>query len=168
MTLVGKKAPDFVLEGVQNNEITDFQFEGEGLRGTWRILFFYPRSFTGVCESEIKGFAKEYERFKKLGFELFAISTDSSFVHRAWLQKDIPDVKFPLLADTRHDISVAYGVLADNGAALRATFIIDPKGIVVHESVNFFPVGRSTEEIYRLACAFKSGGSCSLDWKPPS
>ncbi len=166
MTIVGKKAPEFELEGVLNNEVRNFKLSE--FNGGWTVVLFYPRSFTGVCESEIKGFAQEFEKFKKKGAHIIAISTDSPFVHKAWIAKDIPNMKFPILADVTHQVSSTYGVLADNGAALRATFIINPEGIVVHESVNFFQVGRSTEEAYRLLCAFQTGEFCEMNWKPKS
>ena len=163
MTLVGKKAPDFELDGNLNNEVKKFKlsdFSG------WKILIFFPRAFTGVCQSEVKGFSDEYDKFGIKDAHLIAISTDSPYVHKAWIQRDIQNLKFPLLADTTQDVSRAYEVLADNGAALRATFIINSDGIVVHESVNFFPIGRNSEEAYRLLCAFQSGKSCNLNWKP--
>ncbi|MGV8084857.1 MAG: peroxiredoxin [Candidatus Bilamarchaeum sp.] len=164
MTLVGKKAPDFELEGVLNNEVKPFKLSQ--FKGGWTVILFYPRSFTGVCQSEIKGFADEFEKFKKKGVHLLAVSTDSPFVHQAWIAKDIPNMKFPVLADVTHQVAKMYDVLADNGAALRATFIINPEGLVVHESVNFFHVGRSTAEAERLLSAFQSGGWCDLNWKP--
>ena len=164
MAIVGKIAPEFELEGVLNNEVRSFKLSE--FKGSWTIILFYPRSFTGVCESEIKGFAQEYDKFKKKGVHLVAISTDSPFVHKAWIAKDIPNMKFPILADVTHDVARMYGVLASNGAALRATFILNPEGLVVHESINFFPVGRSTEEAHRLLSAFQTGGTCDLNWKP--
>src|SRR4030095_3395662 len=85
MTLVGKKAPDFELEGTQKGESKKFRLES--IKG-WRVLLFYPRSFTGVCASEVTGFAGEEERFSKLDAHIIAISTDSPFVHKAWLESE--------------------------------------------------------------------------------
>ena len=163
MTLVGKKAPDFELDGNLNGEVKKFKlsdFSG------WKILIFFPRAFTGVCQSEVKGFSDEIEKFKAKAAQLIAISTDSPYVHKAWIQKDISTLQFPLLADVTQGVSRDYGVLADNGAALRGTFVINPDGIIIHESVNFFPIGRNSEEVYRLLCASQSGKSCNLNWKP--
>ncbi len=165
MSLVGTKAPEFELEGNEKGQMKKFSLSA--LKGKWAILIFYPRSFTGVCGSEVKGFAQEEGRFEALGARIMAISTDSPFVHKAWLESEVKNVGYPVLADVTHEVSRQYGVLADNGAALRATFIIDPEGTVVHESVNFFPVGRSTEEVYRILSAFQSGHACDLNWKPP-
>lgn len=162
MTLVGKSAPHFELDGVLNGEIKKFALP----KGKWIVLVFYPRSFTGVCNSEVKAYSDEFEKIKKLGADVLAISTDSPFVHQAWLKSDLPEVKYPVLADTTHEVSRHYGVLADNGAALRATFIIDPEGKVMHESVNFFTVGRSVLETTRVLSALQTGQFCDANWKP--
>ena len=106
---VGEKAPEFTSEAYVNGQfkkinLTDY-------KGKWVVLFFYPLDFTFVCPTEIKGFATKHDAFKKLNTEVLACSTDSVHSHKAWFQRDMPEVKFPILADTNHHISRAYDVL---------------------------------------------------------
>lgn len=97
---------------------------------------------------------------------MVAISTDSVYSHKAWIDRDLPEVKYPVVADFTKQISREYGVLLeDKGIALRGTFIIDPDGVIQHESVNSPKVGRSVEEILRLLDAFQAGELCPVNWK---
>lgn len=136
-------------------------------KGKWVVLFFYPRDFTFVCPTEIRGFAKQYEDFKKLNAEVLAASTDSVYSHKAWFEKDLAEVKFPVLADTAHTLTKDYEVLNEaNGEAERGTFVIDPDGNLRYIVVSDSNVGRSVHETLRVVQALQSGGLCPIDWEP--
>ena len=133
---VGSLAPDFKAKAFQGG-----QFKEIGLRdfqGKWVCLFFYPLDFTFVCPTEIRSFAAHDPQFKDVGCQVVACSTDSEYSHKAWFERDLSEVKFPVLADTSHQISREYGVLLeDKGFTLRGTFLIDPKGTLQWMSRNF-------------------------------
>lgn len=134
-------------------------------RGKWVILFFYPRDFTFVCPTELRGFAKHRMEFAELNCEIIAASTDSEWSHKNWLERDLPEVDYPVLADNTHAISQAYDVYnADDGLAERGTFIIDPDGDVRYALVSSGSVGRSVAETLRVLKALQSGGLCPVEW----
>jgi peroxiredoxin (alkyl hydroperoxide reductase subunit C) len=134
--------------------------------GKWVVLFFYPEDFTFVCPTEIKSFAKLHNEFENENAVVLAASTDSVHSHRAWFERDLPEVEFPVIADTSHEISRYFNVLLKNGIALRGTFIIDPDGILKYILVSDNNVGRSVDETLRVLKALKTGGLCPAGWKP--
>ncbi len=165
MTIVGQKAPDFSTMAYANGEYKKVNMKD--YKGKWFLLFFYPLDFTFVCPTEIRGFAKLEGDFKKLNCHILGASTDSKESHKAWLERDLPEVKFPILADTNHHISRAFGVLKeDEGIAYRGTFLVDPEGIIRYEVVSDMDVGRSVKETLRVLQAFQTGGLCEVDWTP--
>ena len=163
---VGQKAPDFTGQAL----LADGSFKDVKLsdyKGRWVVLFFYPLDFTFVCPTEIKSFDKHYAAFKKLGAEVIAVSTDSVYSHKAWVDSQLGKIQFPMLADTNHTVSRSFNVLlADKGIALRGTFIIDPNGILKSAVVNDLPVGRSVEETLRTLQALQTGKLTGCEWKP--
>ena len=186
-TLVGKKAPDFRANAVVDGKIvSDFslsQFEGK----KYVILFFYPKDFTFVCPTEILAFQAAKKEFDERNVELIGCSTDTEFCHLAWVQTPranggIEGVKYPLVADTNKTIARDYGVLAGGRKtgpdgrecvdgemiAYRGLFLIDKNGIVQHEVVNNFPLGRSTAEEIRMVDALQHfeqfGEVCPMNW----
>ena len=163
-TFVGTKAPEFKLEGV-----SDETFERYALsdyKGKWVVLFFYPRDFTFICPTEITGFSKQDEAFKKLNAQVLGVSTDSKHSHKAWL-KELGPLKYPLLADTTQKTSSAYGVLLEEeGEAIRGTFIIDPEGMVRYALYHDNNVGRSVKETLRVLEALQTGEKCPVEWTP--
>ncbi|MFA6603271.1 MAG: peroxiredoxin [Patescibacteria group bacterium] len=165
MLILGKPAPDFkAVPAYQTGEFRSVSLSE--YRGHWLVLFFYPRDFTFVCPTELRGFAAHEHEFEKLGAKIVAASTDSQWSHKAWFERDLPEVKYPVLADTALKLADAYGVLnADDGSAERGLFIIDPEGIVRYIVVSASAVGRSVTETLRVLQALKSGGLCPLDWK---
>ena len=130
----------------------------------WLVLFFYPRDFTFICPTEIREFAKLETEFTKANCAILACSTDSKHSHKNWFEKDLPEVKYPIIADTTHEISRAYGVLDSDGASQRGTFIIDPNGIVRWMMVSDDSVGRSIQEVLRAVQALQAGGLCPAEW----
>jgi peroxiredoxin (alkyl hydroperoxide reductase subunit C) len=164
---VGAMAPDFKAQAFIAGQSS---FKEVGLRdfqGKWVCLFFYPLDFTFVCPTELRSFAQHEAEFKELGCQVIGCSTDSAFSHKAWFEKDIPDVKYPVLADTNHKISRDYNVLIEEqGIAFRGTFLVDPKGTLQWMSVNALNIGRSVEEVVRTLQALKTGELCPAEWKP--
>ena len=162
---VGEKAPEFTTDAYVNGEFKKVSLAD--YKGKWVVLFFYPLDFTFVCPTEIKGFAAKTAEFEKLNCQVLACSTDSVHSHKAWFQRDMPNVKFPVMADTNHQISRAYDVLIEEkGIALRGTFVIDPDGILQYMVISALNIGRSIEETLRTLQALQTGGLCTVEWKP--
>ncbi len=165
MVRVGDNAPDFSEDAYVHGEFKKVSLKDH--RGKWVVLFFWPLDFTFVCPTEIRGFAKQEEEFRKHNAVIIGASTDSVYSHKAWFEKDLPEVKFPVIGDTSHKISRSFGVLKeDQGIAYRGTFIIDPEGVVRYSVVSDLNVGRSIDETLRVLQAFQTGGLCPIDWKP--
>lgn len=188
MSLVGKKAPTFKSPAIVNGEETaDFNFD-DYLGKTEVVLFFYPKDFTFVCPTELYAFQNRLEQFESKGVKVIAVSTDTAETHWAWLNTPkenggIQGVTYPIVADEAKTIAMKYGVLGgeyfynDNdeldfdGApiAFRGTFFIDKEGVVRHEYINFFPIGRNVEDTLRIVDAWhhfqENGEVCPADWK---
>ena len=180
--LVGRPAPDFTTQAVlANGEVVeDFNFH-KAIQGKFGILFFYPLDFTFVCPSEIIAFGNRSEKLRSLGCEVIGLSTDSHHTHFAYRntavnEGGIGQVPFALASDMTREISTAYGILADStdsyyplGVAMRATFIIDQKGIVRHQVVNDEPFGRNMDDIVRTVEAIQffeeHGQVCPAGWQ---
>ena len=176
MVLVGRQAPDFTAAAVLGNgEIVDnFNF-AEFTKGKSAVVFFYPLDFTFVCPSELIAFDHRLEEFQKRGVEVIGVSIDSQFSHNAWRNTSIEDggigpVKYPLVADVKHDICQAYGVEhPEAGVAFRGSFLIDTNGVVRHQVVNDLPLGRNIDEMLRMVDALnfheKNGEVCPAQWE---
>lgn len=164
MLFIDERAPDF--QDVMAYHAGEFKkISLSDYKGKWVVLFFYPRDFTFVCPTEIRGFAKHAQDFKDLNCEIVSASTDSEWSHKVWFERDLPEVKYPILADTGHQVSRAYGVLKESdGAAGRGLFIIDPEGMVKYIVVSSGAVGRSVNETLRVLKALQSGDLCPMDW----
>ena len=103
------------------------------LRGRWSVVFFYPADFTFVCPTELEDLAESYEEFRRLGVEIFAVSTDTHFTHKAWhdTSDTIAKIRYPMVGDPTGQITRSFGVMReDQGLADRATFVIDPDGVI--------------------------------------
>ena len=162
---IGQQAPDFETDTYENGEFKKFKLSNNN--GKWTVLFFYPLDFTFICPTEIRAFAKYESRFNELGAQVIGASTDSVHSHKAWFQRDLPEVKFPIIADTTHKVSRIFGVLKeDEGIAYRGTFILDPEGVLRYSVISDLDVGRSVEETIRALEALKNGGLCPVEWKP--
>jgi alkyl hydroperoxide reductase subunit AhpC len=166
MSLVGKKAPDFSTPAVTG----DGEFKTVKLsdyKGKWVVLFFYPLDFTFICPTEITEFSKRYPEFKELNAEVLGCSTDSKHSHKAWINGSLGKLNHPLLADFTKSLTRSYDALDEEaGIAQRATFIIDPDGLVRHASYNHDTLGRSVSEALRLLQAAQTGERCPVEWKP--
>ncbi|MBI2099435.1 peroxiredoxin [Candidatus Uhrbacteria bacterium] len=136
-------------------------------KGKWLALFFYPRDFTYICPTELRAFAAQKADFGKLKAEIVACSTDSEWSHKAWMEHDLPQVDYPVIADTTHQIAARYDVLnEESGAAERGTFLIDPEGIVRYIVVSSEQVGRSVKETLRVLQALETEERCPAEWHP--
>lgn len=170
MLTVGDKLPEFKLQAVVSlesskefEEVTDKTYPGK-----WQVLFLWPMDFTFICPTEIAEFGKRDADFRDRDAQVLGASTDTHFVHLAW-RKNHPDLKalpFPMLADTKRELATALGILhKQDGVALRATFIIDPEGIIRHVSVNDLSVGRNVDEVIRVLDALQTDELCPCNWK---
>ena len=149
-----------------NNAFIDIK--NEDYKGKWLVVFFWPKDFTFVCPTEIAEFGKLNSQFKDRDAQVIGVSTDSEFVHLAWRsQKDeLKDLPFPMFADVKRDLSSALGILdMDEGVAQRATFIIDPEGIIRFAYVTDLNVGRNPSEVLRVLDALQTDELCPCNWK---
>lgn len=172
MLSVGSKFPQFSKKSVVSiEEGKEFQVitsEDHQKEGKWLVMFWYPKDFTFVCPTEIAEFNRQYEEFRDRDAELVGASTDSEFVHLAWRKHhdDLSSLKFPLLADTSKSLAEELGILeAGEKIAYRATFIVDPQGIIRFVSVNDLSVGRNVKEVLRVLDALQTDELCPCNWQ---
>ena len=167
MTLVGQPEPAWSATAYVKGE--EKKISSADYKGKWHVLYWYPLDFTFVCPTEIKGFQELLGEFDADGVSVIGASTDSFFSHKAWFadRKTFPqEITHPVIADTSHTVSRAFGVLKeDQGVAFRATIVVDDKGIVRAVAVNDLSAGRSPGETLRTVQALQSGGLCGADWK---
>ncbi len=175
MGLVGNPAPEFELEGYFKGEFKKYKLSD--YRGKWVILLFYPLDFTFVCPTEVLNFSAAAEQFAKLNCQIFGISVDSSYVHKAWVDTKREDgglggsLNYPLLSDLKKAAGQDYDILIENeGVSLQGLFLIGPDGVVLHTTINHLAVGRSVTEALRVLKAFQfvamhEGRVCPADWE---
>jgi peroxiredoxin (alkyl hydroperoxide reductase subunit C) len=168
---IGQKFPQYSLTGVVSNDAAKAfaPFDQDTHKGKWRVVFFWPMDFTFVCPTEIAEFGRRTAEFRARGAEVLGASTDTHYVHLAWRTHEpmLRDLPFPMLADTQRALTTALGVLhPTEGVALRATFIVDPAGVIRHVSVNDLAVGRNVDETLRVLAALQTGGLTACNWKP--
>jgi len=170
MLTVGDKFPSFDLNAVVDidpakafERITD-----QSNKGKWKVVFFWPKDFTFVCPTEIAAFGKLNGDFNDRDAVVYGASIDSEFVHLAWRQNhaDLKDLPFPMLADIERELTTALGILDKNeGVAMRATYIVDPEGIIRFASVTDLNVGRNTQEVLRVLDALQTDELCPCNWQ---
>ena len=131
------------------------------------VVFFWPKDFTFVCPTEIAEFGRKNGDFADRDAQVLGGSVDSEFVHLAWRRdhKDLKGLPFPMLADVRKDLSSALGVLDEEGVAKRATFIVDPQGVIRFASVTDMNVGRNVGEVLRVLDALQTDELCPCNWQ---
>src|SRR5215469_4771854 len=170
MLTIGDKFPQFNVPATVSIESLDKAFQNidnNTYKGKWLCVFFYPKDFTFVCPTEIKGFSDVNQQFADRDCQVLAASTDSEFVHLAWRKdhKDLRDLKFPMLADTAKRLSSALGILdPEEGVAKRATFLVDPEGIIRFAYVTDGSVGRNPQEVLRVLDALQTDELCPCNW----
>ncbi|MBM3546215.1 MAG: peroxiredoxin [Alphaproteobacteria bacterium] len=170
MLTVGDNFPSFALKGVVSRDIkTAFaDFTEKSDAGKWKVVFFWPKDFTFVCPTEIAAFGKLSGEFKDRDAVVYGVSTDSEFVHLAWRNDhaDLKDLPFPMLADIKRELSQQLGILdKKEGVALRATFVVDPEGVIRFASVNDLSVGRNPQEVLRVLDALQTDELCPCNWQ---
>ena len=170
MLTVGDRLPQFSLKATVSDELdTAFTAIGnQSYPGKWLVLFFWPKDFTFVCPTEIAEFGRKNGDFADRDTQVLGASVDSEFVHLAWRKdhKDLRGLPFPMLADVRKDLSQALGVLDEEGVAKRATFIVDPQGVIRFASVTDMNVGRNVNEVLRVLDALQTDELCPCNWQP--
>lgn len=172
MVQIGQQVPDFETEVFHNEEIKKIRLSD--YKGKWVVLLFYPADFTFVCPTELAEAADYYEQFKKVGAEILSVSTDTAFVHKAWHDESpaIGKIKYPMAADPTAKLSRLFGTyIESDGLSWRATFIIDPDGVLKALEIHDNSIGRSAQEILRKLQAAKyvrenKGEVCPASWKP--
>ena len=170
MSGIGRRFPEFALTGVVSNDAKSaFQtFTHDSFPGKWKVVFFWPMDFTFVCPTEIAGFGRLKQEFEDRDAVVYGVSTDSEFVHLAWRQNhaDLKELPIAMLADVKRELSTALGILErQEGVALRATFIVDPDGVIRFVSVNDLNVGRNPNEVLRVLDALQTDELCPCNWQ---
>lgn len=171
MALIGKKIGEFKADAYKNGEF--IQITDKDLKGKWSAVVFYPADFTFVCPTELEDLAEHYEQFKAEGCEVYSVSTDTHFVHKAWHDTSdrIKKIEFAMIGDPTGKLSREFEVMIEEeGLALRGSFIINPEGKIVAYEVHDLGIGREASELLRKLQAAKfveeHGEVCPAKWHP--
>lgn len=170
MLTIGNKLPEFEMTAVVSGDPqTAFKTVSNATyKGKWLVVFAWPKDFTFVCPTEIAAFGALNKQFESRDAQVLGLSTDSDYVHLAWRQQhpDLKNLPFPMLSDIKRDFSQQLGILNEKaGVCNRATFIVDPDGIIRHVSVNDLGVGRNPDEVLRILDALQTEELCPCNWK---
>ena len=172
MSLINKEVSPFKAQAYHKNDFVEIT--NEDLKGKWSVFVFYPADFTFVCPTELGDLADAYDEFQKIGCEVYSVSTDSHFVHKAWhdASDTIKKITYPMIADPTGKIAEDFGVLVhDTWQALRGSFVINPEGKIVAYEVNDMGIGRDAQELLRRVQAAQFVAEhgdqvCPAKWKP--
>lgn len=165
MCLIGTPAPPFAAPAVTAKNVIG-EFNSEDYKGQWLVLFFYPLDFTFVCPTEITQFRSALGEFTKRKATVAGLSIDSVYSHKKWIDSELGELGFALVSDLKKQIARDYDCYLENaGIATRATYIIDPQGIIQYASMNSTKVGRDVSEILRVLDALQTGELCGAGWK---
>lgn len=172
MSLINKEIADFTVQSYQNNSFAPVS--KKDVLGKWSVFFFYPADFTFVCPTELEDLANKYEEFKKIGCEIYSVSCDTHFVHKAWhdASKTIQKIQYPMLADPSTTLARAFDVLIeDAGITERGTFIVNPEGKIVSYEIVAGNIGRNADELFRRVQALQFVAEhgdevCPAKWQP--
>lgn len=172
MIRIGELVPDDEFEAFHRGEVRSVRLRQRA--GRWLVLLFYPADFTFVCPTELGAFGEREAEFEQAGAELMSVSTDTVFTHKAWHDNStlVGSVGYPMLADPTGSLCRSFGTYQeDEGVSLRATFVIDPDGVVQAAEVHANSIGRSADEALRKLRAAahvraSDGLVCPADWQP--
>jgi NADH-dependent peroxiredoxin subunit C len=172
MSIINTKITDFKVQAYHNDAFKTVT--NEDLKGKWSIFFFYPADFTFVCPTELGDLADKYAEFQKMGVEVYSVSTDTHFVHKAWhdASETIKKIKYPMLADPTGHLSRFFGVhIEAAGMAYRGTFLVNPDGLIKLAEINDNGIGRNSDELMRKVQAAQFVAAhpdevCPAKWKP--
>ena len=169
MLTVGDRIPAFNLTAVvstdQDKAFTRIDEKSDA--GKWKLIFFWPKDFTFVCPTEIAAFGKLNGDFNDRDTVIYGVSTDSEFVHLAWRRQhpDLKDLPFPMLADIKRELTGQLGIIDENaGVAQRATYLVDPEGVIRFAYVTDLSVGRNPQEVLRVLDALQTDELCPCNW----
>ena len=170
MSLIGKEVQSFTAQAYRKGQFVEVT--EKNLKGRWSVLFFYPADFTFVCPTELADLQDNYAEFRNVGVEIYAVSTDTHFVHKAWADATdtIAKIDYTMIGDPNHQLSEQFGVLIPlEGLADRGTFVVDPDGRVQIIEINPGGVGRDAKELLRKVKAAKytrehPGEVCPAKW----
>jgi len=172
MLTIGQNFPEFQLKGVVTDKQDDVSKEvtvtNATYSGKWLVVFAWPKDFSTVCPTEIIEFGRLNSNFEERNAQVLGVSTDSELAHSAWKKsrEDLQNIPFPMLSDIKHELALDLGILNDaEGVCNRATFIVDPKGIIRHVSANDIKVGRNVEEVLRILDALQTEAPAVCGWK---
>ena len=171
MTLLQHELTDFKVNAFQNNEF--HEVTKDDVLGHWSLFFFYPADFTFVCPTELVDMVDKYDRFKAMGVEIYSVSTDTHFVHKAWhdTSESIRKINYPMLADPTGVLSRGFGVMIEEeGVAYRGTFVVNPEGKVKMVEIQDNSIGRNADELLRKVAAAQfveahPGEVCPAKWQ---
>jgi peroxiredoxin (alkyl hydroperoxide reductase subunit C) len=171
-TLINSKITNFKVQAYVDGKFK--AVSQEDLKGKWSIFFFYPADFTFVCPTELGDMADKYDEFKKMGVEIYSVSTDTHFVHKAWhdASETIKKIRYPMLADPTGHLSRAFGVhIEEEGLAYRGTFVVNPDGLIKIAEIHDNGIGRNADELIRKVQAAQFVAShpnevCPAKWRP--
>ncbi|SEP93873.1 peroxiredoxin (alkyl hydroperoxide reductase subunit C) [Ectothiorhodospira magna] len=171
MSLINTPVKPFKATAFHNGEFVEVT--DESIKGKWSVFFFYPADFTFVCPTELGDLADNYAEFQKLGVEIYSVSTDTHFTHKAWhdSSETINKLRFPMIADPTLAISRNFEVLIEEaGLAERGTFVVDPQGVIQIVEINAGNIGRNAEELLRKVKAAQYVAAhpnevCPAKWK---
>ena len=172
MSMINKKLEDFKVQAYQDGEFKEVT--QDDVKGKWSVFFFYPADFSFVCPTELADVQDHYEAFKEMNCEIYSVSTDTHFVHKAWADATdtIGKIKYPMLADAAHVLSKQFGVLIEeDGLALRGTFILNPEGEIKAYEIHDLGIGSNAEELVRKVQAAQFVAEhgdkvCPAKWTP--
>ena len=170
--MLTKEIVDFKVQSYQNNSFKEVT--KADVLGKWSVFFFYPADFTFVCPTELEDLANKYDEFRAVGCEIYSVSCDTHFVHKAWHDASdrIKKIKYVMLADPDHVLAKGFDVYTEGaGLAERATFVVNPEGKVVAYEINAGNVGRNADELFRKLQALQFVAEhgdevCPAKWKP--
>ena len=170
MLTVGDRFPTFNLQAtVSTDKANAFsRIDESTYKGKWLVVFYWPKDFTFVCPTEIAAFGKLNSEFADRDAQVLGASTDNEYVHLAWRNNhpDLKELPFPMLSDIKRDLAEQLGILdKEEGVALRATFVVDPEGIIRHVAVNDLSVGRNPAETLRVLDALQTDELCPCNWQ---
>ncbi len=172
MSLINTQIKPFKATAYHNGEFIDVS--DESLKGKWSVVFFYPADFTFVCPTELGDLADHYAKLQEMGVEVYSVSTDTHFTHKAWhdTSDTIQKIKFPMIGDPTGTISRNFNVMIEeDGLALRGSFVINPEGEIKVAEVHDLGIGRSAKELVRKIQAAQyvadhDGEVCPAAWQP--
>lgn len=172
MSLINQKVADYKVQAYHGGDFKEVT--AESAKGKWAIYFFYPADFTFVCPTELGDLADKYEEFQKANCEIYSVSTDTHFVHKAWADttETIGKIKYPMLADPTGTLTRSFGVMIEEeGLALRGSFIVNPEGEIKAYEIHDLGIGRDADELLRKlqAAQFVAAHGdqvCPAKWKP--